>query len=254
MKKYQSYIDELTIHLSKSDESRFVAQQLLRMHRETSLKDNPLIVELGVDRGQSTKIFINSIDEKKNAKLISVDIKDCKDAVNDENWEFVQQDSADIQKLLSNKPQIKKGIDILYIDSLHTATHVKKEFYNFYEYLNKNAYIFFDDIDSNPYMANQRKDSINTEIANREILKLLEAIFRANMDKIDFEIMRGSTGLGIFKKLNNLGEKLNPPNYIEERNNLIINKIFQKILLKKSYQHDDKSDKSFIIKPNKIKK
>lgn len=74
------------------------------------------------------------------------------------------------------------------------------------------------------------------------------------MNKIDFEIMRGSTGLGIFKKLNNLGEKLNPPNYIEERNNLIINKIFQKIFLKKSYQHDNRSNKSFLIKPNKIKK
>ena len=38
------------------------------------------------------------------------------------------------------------------------------------------AYIFFDDVDSNPYMSKQRKDSVNIEIANREIYKLLEAI------------------------------------------------------------------------------
>ena len=57
--------------------------------------------------------FLNAIDGKQNAKLISIDIKDCRNAVIDENWEFVQQDSANIEKLLLNKPLIKKGIDIL---------------------------------------------------------------------------------------------------------------------------------------------
>ena len=116
MKKYQLYIDELKNHLSKSDESRFVAQQLLRLHKETELKENPLIVELGVDRGQSTKVFLNAIDGKETATLISIDINDCKSAIDDKSWEFVQQDSADILKLLSSKPKIKNGIDILYID------------------------------------------------------------------------------------------------------------------------------------------
>ena len=81
MKVYQKYIDELNSRLLKSDESRFVAQQLLRLHQEVKLKIDPLIVELGVDKGQSTKIFLNAIEEKNNAKLISVDIKDCSDAV-----------------------------------------------------------------------------------------------------------------------------------------------------------------------------
>ena len=231
----------------------FLAQQLLRLHKETELKPNPLIVELGVDRGQSTRVFLNAIDGKQNAKLISIDIKDCRNAVIDENWEFVQQDSANIEKLLLSKPQIKKGIDILYVDSLHTANHVEKEIYNFFEYLNNDALIFFDDIDSGPYMSKQRKDSISTEISNRKIFKLLEAIFRGNMDKIDFEIMRGSTGLGIFKKRKNLGEKLNPPVFIKERNNAIISKLYQKILFKKTYKHNTKSSSSFLIDPEKNK-
>ena len=253
MKKYQSYIDQLETHLFKNDESRFLAQQLLRLHKETELKPNPLIVELGVDRGQSTRVFLNAIDGKQNAKLISIDIKDCRNAVIDENWEFVQQDSANIEKLLLNKPLIKKGIDILYVDSLHTANHVEKEIYNFFEYLNNDALIFFDDIDSGPYMSKQRKDSVNTEISNRKIFKLLEAIFRGNMDKIDFEIMRGSTGLGIFKKRKNLGEKLNPPVFVKERNNAILSKLYQKILFKKTYRHNTKSSSSFLIDPEKNK-
>ena len=217
MKKYQSYINDLKNHLNKTDESRFLAQQLLRIHRETELKHNPLVLELGVDKGQSTRIFLNAIDGKDSAKLISIDIKDCRNSIDDKDWEFVQQDSTDIEKLLINKPEIKNGIDILYVDSLHTAEHVKKEIYNLFEYLNNDAYIFFDDIDSSPYMSKQRKDSVNIEIANRKIFILLEAIFRGNIDKIDFEIMRGSTGLGIYKKRKKLGEKLNPPIFINEK-------------------------------------
>ena len=38
MKVYQKYIDKLYNSLSKSDESRFVAQQLLRLHKEVKLK------------------------------------------------------------------------------------------------------------------------------------------------------------------------------------------------------------------------
>jgi predicted O-methyltransferase YrrM len=253
MKIYQKYIDELKNHLSKLDESRFVAQQLLRLHQEVKLKVDPLVVELGVDKGQSTKVFLNAIEGKNNAKLISIDIENCRSAVDAERWEFVQQDSSDIKSLLIAKPIIKSGIDVLYVDSLHTAKHVQKEIYNFFEYLNKDAYIFLDDIDSGPYMFKQRKDSAGIEIANRKIYKLLEAIFRANIDKLDFEIMRGSTGLGVFRKRVPLGEKLNPPILLRERNNYLINKIFQIIFFKKRYRHNSNRFNSFLISPDKNK-
>jgi predicted O-methyltransferase YrrM len=253
MKIYQKYIDELKNHLSKLDESRFVAEQLLRLHQEVKLKVDPLVVELGVDKGQSTKVFLNAIEGKSNAKLISIDIKNCRSAVDAGRWEFVQQDSSDIKSLLIAKPIIKNGIDVLYVDSLHTVKHVQKEIYNFFEYLNEDAYIFFDDIDSGPYMFKQRKDSVGIEIANRKIYKLLEAIFRANIDRLDFEIMRGSTGLGVFRKRVPLGEKLNPPISLRQRNNYLINKIFQKISFKKSYHHNTNSFDSFLISPDKNK-
>ena len=75
MKKYQSYINKLKDHLSEHNESRFLAQQLLRLHKETELKINPLIVELGVDRGQSTKVFLNAIDGKKMLNLFLLTLK-----------------------------------------------------------------------------------------------------------------------------------------------------------------------------------
>lgn len=100
-------------------------------------------------------------------------------------------------------------------------------------------------------MSNQRKDSVETEINNRKIYKLLEAIFRANMGQIDFDIMRGSTGLGIFKKRSKLGEKLNEPLFLNERNNRLINKAINLISFKKTYKHDNKSLNSFLIDPEK---
>ena len=118
MKIYENYIDKLRANSKINSETRFVANQLLEMHSEALKRDRPIIVELGVDKGQSTRVFLNAIDNKTNARLISIDIKDCKDAVKSSNWEFVQQDSVEIESLLLKKPIIKDGIDILYIDSL----------------------------------------------------------------------------------------------------------------------------------------
>ena len=70
----------------------------LELHSEVNWRDSPIVVELGVDKGQSTKVFLNAIYDKPNAKLVSVDIRNCSEAVNSKVWEFVQQDSSDIQK------------------------------------------------------------------------------------------------------------------------------------------------------------
>ena len=135
MKIYEKYINTLREYSKKQSEERFVANQLLEMHTYASSKESPLIVELGVDKGQSTKVFLNAISDKPNAKLISIDIKDCKNAASSENWQFVQQDSGEIESLISKKPIIKNGIDILYVDSLHTQSHVLKEVYSYFEYI-----------------------------------------------------------------------------------------------------------------------
>ena len=250
MKNYETYINTLRVIADEKSESRFVANQLLEMHAEALKRTNPIIVELGVDKGQSTRVFLNAISEKNNSRLISIDIRDCKDAVISDKWEFVQQNSIDIESLLSKKPFLKDGIDILYIDSLHTESHVLKEIYGFFEYIKPNGLIYFDDIDSGPYMSGQRKDSINTEIDNRKIFNLLEAIFRANYSSIDFSIHRGSTGLAKFKKRSNLGDKLNDPIYIGKRRLRLFWRFLEIINLKKSYHHNNKTNDSFLINPN----
>ncbi len=247
MKIYEKYINTLRSYSKEKSEAKFAANQLLEMHNEASKREQPIILELGVDRGQSTRVFLNAIDGKNDSALISVDINDCKAAVNSENWEFVQQDSVDINLLLSKKPILKNGIDILYVDSLHTQSHVMKEVYSYFEYIKTGGVIFFDDIDSGPYMKGQRKDSINTEINNRKILLLLEAIFRANYSSLDFSIIQGSTGLAKFVKQSNLGDKLKPPLFINKRRFRIFWRILERLNLKKAYKHNNLTNDSFLI-------
>ena len=250
MKIYEKYLNTLRSYANEQSELRFAANQLLEMHTEASKRLDPIIVELGVDKGQSTRVFLNAICEKNNSRLISVDIKDCKGAVKSENWEFVQQNSIDIELLLSKKPILKNGIDILYIDSLHTESHVLKEIYSFFEYIKPNGVIYFDDVDSGPYMSRQRKDSINTEIGNRKILNLLEAIFRGNYSSLDFSIHQGSTGLAKYVKRSKLGDKLNSPVFISKRRIRTFWRILELINFKKSYRHNNNTNDSFLINPD----
>lgn len=249
MKPYENYLDTLRRSSKERSETRFAANQLLELHYEASKRENPIIVELGVDKGQSTKVFLNAIDEKPNAKLISVDILDCKNAAKSDKWEFVQQDSADIEALILKKPFLKDGIDLLYVDSKHTDEHVMKEVYSFFRYIKENGVIYFDDIDSGPYMRNQRKDSVSLEIANRKILNLLESIFRSNHSSIDFIISRGSTGLAKYIKKSKLGDELKPPLFINERRFSLFWRFLKLITFKKSYQHNNKTKDSFLIDP-----
>jgi predicted O-methyltransferase YrrM len=218
MKCYQQYLDKLLSDSKKRSESRFYPLQLLELYSCAKNIDSGLILEFGVDHGQSTKCFLNAISGNQNVKLISVDVKDCGSVgLDSKQWDFIQQDSRDIESLLDKKPEIKNGIDILYIDSLHTREQVEKELYLYFPYVKQNCMIYFDDIDSNPYMQNKRKDNILAERNNREILRLLEEVFISNYESIDFNIMRGSTGLGIFKKYSSIGDQLNPPEKIHLR-------------------------------------
>ena len=250
---FNSYIDLLKEKSFSREESRFYALQLLELHKESFNRNNVVILELGVDKGLSTKVFLNAIKDKQKSSLISVDIRECLNKFDSSNWQFVKSDSANISYVVSQAPIIKKGIDILYIDSLHTKKHVYKELYGYFKYLNKDACIFFDDVDSTPYMRNQRKDSVGTEIANREIFELIEAVFNSNINQLNFSIIKGSTGLARLDKLSSKGEKLNKPKYIKKRRNKLIWKLIQLINNKTRFSNKFSKSEKFSINLNENK-
>jgi len=218
---YQKEIEKLETEASTFSQERYVAKQLLELHKEALKRDNFTVLELGVDKGHSTRVFLNAADQK-GGRLVSVDIVDCSNVAESKDWTFVEQDSADCEKLLSEAPFLKDGIDILYVDSLHEYKHVKKEIFNYFPYMKKGGVIFFDDVDSTPYMLFQRKDNLKVEIANRKIQKLLDALFISNIGMFDYSTIRGSTGLSRLDILCPMGSKLEEPYLPIDRNSYIL--------------------------------
>ena len=73
------------------------------------------ILELGVQKGLSTKKFIE-LCESNNGFLTSVDIKDCSDVLKSDRWKFIHSSDDNFEEV---DKYIKNKLDFIFIDSLH---------------------------------------------------------------------------------------------------------------------------------------
>ncbi len=161
--------------------------------------DNPIILELGVQNGRSTKKFLD-VCNKNNGKLFSVDIDDCSSVSNSQNWTFIHSrddNFSHIKKIIPNE------IDILFIDSLHEAQHVEKLIKKYYPLIKNGGYIFVDDISHLPYLKNKGRNNFYCEINNKETFELLLAIYSENTENFELNFSFYSSGLAIIKKKTN---------------------------------------------------
>ena len=158
--------------------------------------NNPTILELGVQKGRSTKKFLD-ICKKNNGKLFSIDIDDCSNIINDKSWNFYQTRDDNFEYI---KSKIPEKIDILFIDTLHEANHVKKLINEYYPIIKKNGFIFIDDISHLPYLKNKDRDNFYCEINNKETFDLLISIYSENTENFDLSFTFVSSGLAIIKK------------------------------------------------------
>lgn len=161
--------------------------------------NSPIILELGVENGRSTKKFLD-ICSKKNGKLYSVDINDCSKVSNDKNWKFFKSRDDNFNYIKANIPN---KIDVLFIDSLHEASHVEKLIYNYYPIINVGGYIFIDDISHIPYLKNKERNNFYCEINNKETFQKILSIYSKNLEQFDLNFSFFSSGLAIIKKINN---------------------------------------------------
>lgn len=186
---------------------------------------NPTILELGVNRGRSTKRFFDYI-KLNGGKLFSIDIVDCRKALDEENWNFFQCNDLHIDKILAKYPDLENGIDVLFIDSYHEPNHVRKLLSKWYFYINKDGYIFFDDTESYLYRIKKNwilsvvNDSINSEIKD---------FYHSNYNELIYSKYYSGSGLAI---LNKMSEKGSHPNMKKIwRYNFFISKLY--LLIKK---------------------
>ena len=185
---------------------------LEEIHKTLNSRGSQIILECGVRKGFSTSIFTYH-SEKNNGHCFSVDIEDCSDVVISDNWSFIKSDDRNVKEILNKFTLInEKGIDILFIDSLHTAKHLKQVLYNWYPYLNKNSIIFIDDIDSFPYQKNQPKNSLMNNINWDEMNKFTLDFSRSNKSDVTLVQFYKKSGLA---KLYKNSEKGSLPNKIQ---------------------------------------
>ena len=178
--------------------------------------DKPFILELGVREGVSTKMFLDVCDQN-NGNLTSVDILDCSGVSNNPRWKFIQSSDDNfelINKLLNQK------IDILFIDSLHEPNHVRKVFYNYFNFVKINGLIFIDDVVWLPYVEEARKDNEFVENINRLTFNKILEIYNANNENMTLDINFAGSGLGIIKKIK---DNLNNEKKIKNRSFTIKN-------------------------------
>ena len=181
-------------------------------------KNNPVVLELGVERGGSTKVFLWYL-EQTNGKLFSVDIADCSNSAKSEKWNFIQSNDLNKDFILEQFDEIKKnGVDLIYIDSYHENYHVLKLLNIWFKYLKKGGAIFIDDIDSFPFRS--QKDTWNSIVYDLTDDAIKEFYYN-NFDKVYFTKYFGENGLGKMYKLTDLYDEPNPVRKIWNYNILI---------------------------------
>jgi len=172
---------------------------------------NISIIELGVQRGISTKLFLQ-ICKKNKGKLYSVDIDDCSKVSKDKRWIFIRSKDDNFKKIFNLIPDRN---DVIYIDTLHEANHVEKLIYKYYEKLKVNGYMFIDDISHLPYLLNKDRNNFYCEINNQETFERILEIYSDNENCFDINFSFKSSGLCMIKKLNN--QKLKSKRKINSR-------------------------------------
>ena len=171
--------------------------------------NKPNILELGVQKGSSTLKFLE-ICNQNDGYLFSVDIDDCQSVSNDKRWKFIKSRDDNFEYIKSIIPD---KLNVIYIDTIHEASHVKKILYYYYNFLDIGGYIFIDDISHLPYL-NEKKSSFYCEINNRETFNEILNIYYFNQLSFDLSFSFESSGLAIIKKKNN---KLNSSKKIKSR-------------------------------------
>ena len=154
------------------------------------------ILELGVQRGNSTKKFID-LCESNNGFLTSVDIKDCSDVIKSDKWKFIHSSDDNFEFV---DKQIKKDLDFIYIDSYHEPSHVEKVFYHYYDFLKVNGICIIDDISWLPYCKNEYRDNEFSEMINKSVFNKILEIYNQNKNKFSLEFYFEGSGLAIIKK------------------------------------------------------
>ena len=182
----------------KNFENRHREKFLRILSKELHEFDQPNILEFGVsNKALSTSIFLE-ICEKKNGKLYSIDVINYDYHFNSNKWFFLNCRDDDYELIEKKIPPI---FDIIYLDTIHTAKHVKKILYYYFNKLKVGGVFVIDDTSLLPYLKNREKNNFSLEINNNETFEMLLEVCNSNQHTIYLEASFIGTGAVKLTKL-----------------------------------------------------
>ena len=186
-------------HLIKKYEKVSTHRKIKNIIENILIKNNfkkIKILEFGVDKGISTSLFLKFCN-KTNSKLYSVDIIDYSRIIKNKDWKFLQSRDDNFKKV--NK-FIDWPVDIIFLDTEHTAKHVEKIFYMYINKLKVGGLFIIDDISWLPYHKKAYRNNEWIENNNRETFKKLIEIYNSNQDSLRISFYFENSGLSIITK------------------------------------------------------
>jgi len=160
-------------------------------------KENINILEFGVEKGNTTELFIN-LSEKNSGSTISVDVIDYADLFKSSNWQFIKSRDDDFEFL--NSFILKKSFDIICLDTIHTKKHVKIILEHYFKFLKIGGIFLIDGTSSLPYLKFNYRDNFFSEINNNEIFNYLISLKNNSKNEIDLDFSFEGSGVARIKK------------------------------------------------------
>lgn len=197
----------------RADQLTSINDHLPRLFTESLQVDPDTIVELGVRGGESTFVF-ERVARLSGATLVSVDIDDCSNACDYDDWHFVQTDDVEFAGEFPDwcaDHDADPSVDVLFIDTSHLYEHTVDEIEAWFPRLSQDAVVFFHD--TNLTRLNRREDgTLNKGWNNdRGVIRALEDRFNESFDETErFETVVGDFvfrhypycgGLGVLRRL-----------------------------------------------------
>ena len=178
------------------------------IYRNISSLKNINILEFGVNNGFSTSMFLN-ICNQNAGHLTSVDIDDYSGLFKNKRWTFLKSRDDNFSYIKKN---IKKKLDVIYIDSFHEPDHIVKIIFFYYKFLKKNGLIYIDDISWIPYVKNSYRTNSWNEIINRKTFSKILEIYFNNLKNLSLEFCFDNSGIAKLTKMTN--QPLNNPKIV----------------------------------------
>lgn len=162
-----------------------IADHLETLFVETLLARPRLVVELGVRGGEST-FALERAANLVEARLVGVDLTDCRESSEWQRWIFVQADDIEFGCQFRDwalREELPNEIDILFIDTSHEFGHTRRELATWLPLLSRSGKAILHDTNLKPLSRRREGGFIRGWDNARGVIRAVEDLLDANLSE-----------------------------------------------------------------------